>query len=253
MRDSWVSGPITAQGIAAPADTAILRTARERSLCHGINPWLAPLAMVLTQDVALKGFFFGGVQVLGSENLPQDGPVLLAPTHRSRWDALMLPLAAGRRITGRDCRFMVTLDEMTGLQGWFLQRLGCFPVNPRKPAAASLRFAVELLEDGQQLVVFPEGRIVQHDDPLRLMPGLVRLTALAEGHGVSVPVVPVGIGYSHAKPRWGDRAALCFGAPLRLAGEGREHVAQLNAQLAEGLDQVERISRQAVGRPLQRP
>jgi hypothetical protein len=37
--------------------------------------------------------------------------VLLAPTHRARWDALLLPLAAGVRVTGRHCRFMVTLDE----------------------------------------------------------------------------------------------------------------------------------------------
>jgi 1-acyl-sn-glycerol-3-phosphate acyltransferase len=179
--------------------------------------------------------------------------VLLAPTHRSRWDALMLPRAAGRRVTGRDCRFMVTLDEMTGLQGWFLQRLGCFPVNPRRPTAASLRFAVELLEDGQQLVVFPEGRIMQDDGPLRLMQGLARLTALAEGQGVAVPVVPVGIGYGHGKPRLGDRAALCFGEPLRLQGGEREHVAALNAQLLRGLEAAERTARAAVGRPLQRP
>jgi 1-acyl-sn-glycerol-3-phosphate acyltransferase len=225
---------------------------RERSLCNGINPWLAPLAMVLTQDVALRGFFRGGVTVLGQEHLSLAGPLLLAPTHRSRWDALMLPRAAGRRVTGRDCRFMVSSDEMVGLQGWFLHRLGCFPVNPRKPAAASLRFAVDLLAAGQQLVVFPEGRIQQDDAPLRLMPGLARLAALAEGMGVPVPVQPVGLAYSHARPRFGDRAALCFGPPLRLGGGGRAAAAALNAELQAGLEQVERLARQAVGRPLQR-
>jgi 1-acyl-sn-glycerol-3-phosphate acyltransferase len=245
-----VQEPVHRQGPARPA-SALSR--RERSLCNGINPWLAPVAMVLTQDVALRGFFRGGVTVLGSERLPSAGPLLLAPTHRSRWDALMLPRAAGRRITGRDCRFMVSSDEMVGLQGWFLHRLGCFPVNPRKPAAASLRFAVELLGAGQQLVVFPEGRIFQQDDPLRLMPGLARLAALAEGQGVAVPVLPVGLAYSHARPRFGDRAALCFGEPLRLRGQGRAAAAALNAELAAGLEAVERLAREAVGRPLQGP
>lgn len=238
---------------ARPQASAVVLSARERSLCNGINPWLAPLAMVLTQDVALSGYFRRGVRVLGREHLPLDGPLLLAPTHRSRWDALMLPHAAGRRITGRDCRFMVSSDEMTGLQGWFLHRLGCFPVNPRKPAAASLRFAVELLQAGQQLVVFPEGRIQQDDQPLRLMPGLARLAALAEGQGVAVPVLPVGLAYSHPRPRFGDRAALCFGAPLRLSGPGREAAASLNAQLAASLEAVEGLAREAVGRPLRRP
>jgi 1-acyl-sn-glycerol-3-phosphate acyltransferase len=226
---------------------------RERSLCSGINPWLAPLAMVLTQDVALRGFFRGGVEVLGAEHLPRRGPLLLAPTHRSRWDALMLPRAAGCRVTGRHCRFMVSSDEMVGLQGWFLHRLGCFPVNPRKPAAASLRFAVDLLQAGQQLVVFPEGRIQQDDAGLRLMPGLARLAALAEGQGVAVPVLPVGIAYSHARPRFGDRAALCFGPALRLQGSGRAAAAALNAELAAGLERAEHQARARVGRPLGRP
>ena len=225
---------------------------RERSLCNGINPWLAPVAMVLTQDVALSGFFRRGVTVLGSEHLPPSGPVLLAPTHRSRWDALMLPRAAGRRVSGRDCRFMVSSDEMVGLQGWFLHRLGCFPVNPRKPAAASLRLAVELLQAGQQLVVFPEGRIAQDDGPLRLMPGLARLAALAQGQGVNVPVVPVGIAYSRPRPAFGDSAALCFAPPLHLQGEGRAAAAALNAQLLAGLEQAEANARNAVGRPLHR-
>ncbi len=223
-------------------------TARERSLCNGINPWLAPVAMVVTQDVALRGFF-RELHVLGAEHLPREGPVLLAPTHRARWDALMLPHAAGRRITGRDCRFMVSSDEMTGLQGWFLHRLGCFPVNPRKPAAASLRFAVELLEKGQQLVVFPEGRIQQDDAPLRLMPGLARLAVLARGQGVPVRVVPVGLAYGHVRPRWGDRAALCFAPPLPVDGEGRAAVHHLNGLLADAMRSAEEAARIAVGRP----
>ncbi|MFZ9535431.1 MAG: lysophospholipid acyltransferase family protein [Vulcanococcus sp.] len=239
---------MTAEGTASVA-----LSERERSLCGGINPWLAPLAMLLTQDIALKWFFSGGIRVLGQENLPRRGPVLLAPTHRSRWDALMLPHAAGRRITGRDCRFMVTSDEMSGLQGWFLHRLGCFPVNPRKPAAASLRFAVELLQGGQQLVMFPEGRIIQNDPQMRLMPGLARLTALAEGQGVAVTVVPVGIAYGHAKPRLGDRSALCFGEPLRLQGDDRASIAALTQSLSAGLQAAEAVARRAVGRPLQRP
>ncbi|MEC9453376.1 MAG: 1-acyl-sn-glycerol-3-phosphate acyltransferase, partial [Cyanobacteriota bacterium] len=89
---------------------------RENSLGLAIDPFLAPVAMVTTQDIVLRQYFRERI-VLGQENLPMQGPVLLAPTHRSRWDALMLPMAAGRRVTGRDCRFMVTVDEMKGLQG----------------------------------------------------------------------------------------------------------------------------------------
>lgn len=220
---------------------------REQSICNGISPWLSPLAMLLTQDVALKGFF-SRLQVLGREHLPHSGPVLMAPTHRARWDALILPYAAGRRVSGRDCRFMVTVDEMKGLQGWFLHRLGCFPVNQARPQLASLRLAVDLLASEQQLVVFPEGRIAREPGPIRLMQGLSRLAVLAASQGLTVPVLPVGIAYGHPVPRFGDGAALAFGEPLYVTGQGREAARQFSEQLAAAMAQAEQQALRAVGR-----
>jgi 1-acyl-sn-glycerol-3-phosphate acyltransferase len=225
-----------------------LALARERTLCNGISPWLSPLAMVATQDLVLPTWF-NRILVFDRQHLPMAGPVLLAPTHRARWDALILPHAAGRRVTGRDCRFMVTIDEMKGLQGWFLHRLGCFPVDQGRPATASLRYAVDLLAKGQQLVVFPEGRIRRNDEPIRLQQGLARLAQLAAGQGVVVPVVPVGIAYSHGLPRRGDRAALCFGEPLVARGSGREAAKAFTAELAAAMQSAEQAARSAVGRP----
>ena len=225
---------------------------RESGLCNGVSPWLAPLAMVATQDLALRAFFTE-VMVVGREHLPASGAVLLAPTHRARWDALLLPHAAGRRVTGRDCRFMVTIDEMVGLQGWFLQRLGCFSVDQGRPTLASLRLAIDLLSRGQQLVVFPEGRIQRVDGPIHLRQGLARLSQLAEGQGVSVTVVPVGIAYSHAIPRLGDRASVCFGPPLHTAGQGREAARGLTKDLALAMGSAEQAARAAVGRPMAAP
>ena len=220
---------------------------REQSLCNGISPWLSPLAMVVTQDLALKGFF-RRLHVLGREHLPLSGPVLMAPTHRARWDALMLPYAAGRRVSGRDCRFMVTLDEMKGLQGWFLHRLGCFPVNQLKPQTASLRYAVDLLEAGQQLVVFPEGRIKRdRDTAIALQQGLARLARLAHSQGVDVPVIPVGLAYQHRPARWRDRAAVCFEPALPVAERGRDGAQAFSLRLARAMERAERRACAAIG------
>ena len=223
-----------------------LSSSREKGLCKGISPWLAPLITVASQDIGLR-FFFRRVQVIGSENLPLSGPLLLAPTHRARWDALLLPHAAGRRITGRDCRFMVTVDEMRGLQGWFLQRLGCFPVSQGRPSLASLRYAVDLLAAGEQLVVFPEGRIVREKIPLRLLQGLARLAMLAAGQGVAVPVVPVGIAYGNRPPRLGDGAVLCFGPPLSVEGQGRQAASAFTTTLAAAMAVVEAQAQEVLG------
>ncbi len=233
---------------AAPA--ALI--SRERSLCYGISPLLAPVAMAATQDLALPTFF-SRIDVLGAEHLPHEGAVLLAPTHRARWDALLLPHAAGRRVTGRDCRFMVTVTEMKGIQGWFLHRLGCFPVDQTRPGTTTLRYAVDLLEAGQQVVMFPEGQIQREDGPIRLHQGLARLAVLAASQGVSVQVVPVGIGYGHNRPSCRDRASLCFAPPLAVEGQGRGAVKMLNERLAPAMRSAEEAARLTVGRPLASP
>ena len=229
-----------------PAASAL----RESVLKVGIDPFWAPLAMLVTQDLALPLQFRERI-VLNPEHLPMSGPVLLAPTHRARWDALMLPMAAGRRVTGRDCRFMVTTTEMGGAQGWFLQRLGCFPVDQERPSMTTLRLAIDLLADGQQLVVFPEGRIQRQDRAIQLHLGLVRLAQLAQRRGVKVPVIPIGLGYSQAPPRPFSRAAICFGEPMTLPEKSsREAGQRFTDALAMGMHAAEQAAREAVGRPL---
>ena len=220
---------------------------RETDLCLGVDPFWGPLAMVTTQDMVLRNYFRERI-VLGINNLPKRGAVVLAPTHRARWDGLMLTMAAGRRVTGRDCRFMVTLTEMKGLQGWFLQRLGCFPVDQGRPSLTTLRFAIDLMVDGQQLVVFPEGKINRTGKPIRLKQGLSRLAQLADRKGVEVHVVPVGLGYSKAVPNLFGTAAICFSEPMKVDGIGREATRAFNTELAGRMQAAEQAALIAVGR-----
>lgn len=229
---------------------------REQGLGTGISPWLAPLAMLITQDLVLPAYF-RRITVLGRDRLPADGPLLLAPTHKARWDALLLPHAVGRRVSGRDCRFMVTVDEMRGLQGWLLHRLGCFPVNQSRPSLLSLRYALDLLAAGEQLVVFPEGQIRRHHphqgDGLRLHQGLARLALMAASKGVPVPVLPVGIAYGHAWPRPLDRAALSIGRPLQIdtpaEGDGRRAALAFTHRLAMAMAAEEQCAQRALNQP----
>ena len=134
--------------------------------------------MLVTQDVVLR-FFFSKKKILNNDfSIPKNSSVILAPTHRSRWDGLILTMAMGRRVTKKDCRFMVTKSEMTGIQGWFLKRLGCFSINQLSPSLSALRYAIELIEKGEQLVVFPEGKINNDGKKLVLKEGLCRLARL---------------------------------------------------------------------------
>ncbi|MGF1513703.1 MAG: lysophospholipid acyltransferase family protein [Elainellaceae cyanobacterium] len=180
-----------------------------------VSPWLASIVYPLGCRVVLPSYF-GQITVSGQANIPTQGPVILAPTHRSRWDALIVPYAAGRHVTGRDLRFMVTADEMTGIQGWFIRRLGGFPINTRQPAIASLRHGVEVLQRQEMMVIFPEGGIFRDRQAHPLKPGLARLavqTEMAEP-GIGVQVVPMFLSYSQLMPGWGCDVDVRIGKPL---------------------------------------
>ena len=203
--------------------------------------------MIATQDIALNNFFRRKI-VISAENLPLNGPVILAPTHRSRWDALMLTMAAGRRVTKRDCRYMVTRSEMTGLQGWFLNRLGCFPIDQGKPSLTSLRFAVDLLISRQQLVVFPEGRINRTGEPVKLKKGLIRLAQLASNKGLEIKIVPVGLAYSEVIPKFRGSASICFSKPIIISKDCNQSTNDFNINLFKSMRSAEQSASLAIGR-----
>ena len=203
--------------------------------------------MVATQDIALNCFFRRKI-IIGSENLPLNGSVVLAPTHRSRWDALMLTMAAGRRITKRDCRYMVTRSEMRGLQGWFLNRLGCFPIDQGRPSLTTLRYAVDLLLTRQQLVVFPEGKINRLSEHVKLKKGLIRLAQLASSKGVEIKIVPVGLAYSEIIPKFYGTAAICFSKPITITKDFKQSANNFNIALFKSMRSAEQSALLAVGR-----
>lgn len=205
----------------------------QKALAHSINsrvsPWLTPLAYALGNVVLPT--FFGKVEMIGQENIPQSGAVILAPTHRSRWDPILVGYAAGRCVTGRDMRFMVTIDECQGFQGWIIRRLGGFPVNPRQPAIASLRFGVETLQNQEMMVIFPEGGIFRDGEVHALKPGLARLALQAEASdpNLNVKVVPMSLNYTQTPPTWGTKVSVRIGTPLTVA-DYRQASTKENAQ-----------------------
>lgn len=208
-----------------------------------VSPWLATLAYLLGRRLILP-LFFRRIEVTGQENLPTSGPVILAPTHRSRWDALLVPYATGRGVTGRDLRFMVSANEVRGIQGWFVRRLGGFAVDPKHPAITTLRHGVELLLQGEMLVIFPEGNIFRDGYLHPLKPGLARLAISAESShpGLGVKIVPVSLCYSQSFPQWGCDVKIRIGSPLQVAnyntGSVKQNAKQLTTDLEAALTEV---------------
>ena len=222
-------------------NTASLNTERVTSR---ICPWLISPLYPLGRHFILP-FYFRQIQVIGRENLPAENcPIILAPTHRSRWDALIAIYAAGKDITGRHLRFMVSANEMKGLQGWFIERLGGFPIDSDRPKISSLRHGVELLQAKESLVIFPEGNIFRNGNVHPLKPGLARLALQAESSqtNLGIQIVPMSIAYSQPIPHLGCRVAVKIGSPLRVenycTGNTKQNAPRLTADLETTLNNM---------------
>jgi len=217
-------------------------------ILNKINPVLGFIAMFVTQDIVLK-FFFRKKKILKNGfSIPINSSIILAPTHRSRWDGLILTMAMGRRVTKKDCRFMVTKSEMRGIQGWFLKRLGCFSINQLSPSLSALRYAIDLIEKGEQLVVFPEGKINKYGKRLVLKEGLCRLARLATKKTKSIIIIPIGIAYSNVSPKFRGEFCLSFGQPIAINDYLKTPINEFNKYLYEKMIQQEEIALKNVGR-----
>ena len=204
--------------------------------------------MLVTQDIILR-FFFSKKKIINNGfSIPRNSSIILAPTHRSRWDGLVLTMAMGRRVTSKDCRFMVTKSEMKGIQGWFLKRLGCFSINQLSPSLSALRYAISLVEKGEQLVVFPEGKINKYGKKLVLKEGLYRLARLARNKTNSITIVPIGIAYSKISPRFRDKFCLSLGQPISMDDCLDFTVKEFNEFLYEKMIKEEKIALNNVSR-----
>ena len=204
--------------------------------------------MFVTQDIVLR-FFFSNKKIINNDfSIPLNSSIILAPTHRSRWDGLVLTMAMGRRVTKKDCRFMVTKSEMRGIQGWFLKRLGCFSINQLSPSLSALRYAIDLVEKGEQLVVFPEGKINKYGKRLVLREGLYRLARLATKKTESIIIIPIGIAYSEVSPKFRSEFCLSFGKPIAMNEYSNFDVKEFNELLNKKIINEERKALKNVGR-----
>jgi 1-acyl-sn-glycerol-3-phosphate acyltransferase len=182
----------------------------------------------------------------GLENIPREGPLLVAGNHISYFDPLAdayLLVKAGRR-----ARFLAKSELFDSPLKPMLNGAKQIPVTRGSGSTAPLDTAIAALRDGEAVVVYPEATITRDPDslPMRGKVGIARLALDAQ-----VPVLPVAVwGSQRVWQRDGVRD-LRFGRPIWLrAGapmdfsefeETKDDIGTLRAVTQKVMDELRRM------------
>lgn len=160
-------------------------------LCH--------YAILAFYDMAFRG------EIAGLEHIPHTGPFLIAGNHASHLD----PPFIGSQVPRQIAFFARKTLWKPGLASWWLDSVGCIPVDRDGGDVSAIKRVLLTLQSGKALILFPEGT--------RSPDG--RLQAPKAGVGLivcktQVPVLPVRIFNSHVA--FGREGKLRIGTPVSI-------------------------------------
>jgi len=168
--------------------------------------WTYTLARLI---LTLPTMLLWRVRAFGLENVPKDGPLVLAPNHFSQMDHFFVGLYLRRKI-----RFMAK-SQLFGppLLTYIYKHGGVFPVRRGHHDEEAFETVRQLLDQGEMLLVYAEGGRSRSQQLGQPKPGIGRI-ALESG----VPIVPVAIHGSEYARQWKrfrfPKTTVRFGEPL---------------------------------------
>ncbi len=152
---------------------------------------------------------FSKIALVGRENIPRSGPVILAANHQRYWDIPLVGLIARRHVY-----FMAKADFFGHpLKKLLLRLAGAFSVRRENPDIGAISRAIKILKNGGAIGIFPEGRLME-GNPGNLKGGFALIAARAK-----VPVIPIKIKYTKRESFFPQAEIVC-GKPI-LSGNRR--------------------------------
>jgi 1-acyl-sn-glycerol-3-phosphate acyltransferase len=121
------------------------------------------------------------IKVSGVRHVPREGGVLIVANHQSYLD----PVCIGVQLPRPTSYFAKSELFEHPRFSWLIRKLYAFPVRQGEGDIAAVREAIKRLQEGNALVIFPEGSRTHTGDLLPLEPGVGLIVKKA-----GVPVVP---------------------------------------------------------------
>ena len=147
-----------------------------------------------------------GWDIQGLENMPDEGPVILAINHISLWDPLVAASSLPRKVS-----FMAK-EELFSIPvlGKIFSKLGAFPVKRGRGDMNAIRQSLTILKEGGVLGLFPEGTRSKNGEIQKGLPGMILL--MEKSKASVVPIKMFGTRHLLTKG-WGN-IVVVVGKPM---------------------------------------
>lgn len=151
---------------------------------------------------------FYNFHIEGAENIPQDRALVMASNHRSYADPVILTMPMKKPVT------YMAKEELfkNKLFGWFITKLGAFPVKRGTGDMQVIDDAVAILNSGRHLVIFPEGTRSKDGKVGKGKTGVAMIAAKS-----GADVLPCGIIFEGEKLHFRSKLTLKFGKVIPAA------------------------------------
>jgi 1-acyl-sn-glycerol-3-phosphate acyltransferase len=200
--------------------TLSFEDAHARARDKGVNTLLLRIVRLILVPILRIAF---GMRVTGKENIPSTGPAIIAPNHKSFWDAFFIAAVLRRNV-----RFMGKAELFTGFRGRFFIALGAFPVRRGTSDTEAIETARAVLEQGDVLALFPEGTRVPDPETL----GTPRRGAVRLALETGAPLIPTAMtGTERRRFHLPRSVQISFGEPIQVTD--REATPEAAAELLE--------------------
>ena len=129
--------------------------------------------------------FYYNPKIIGKENIPKEGPIIIAGNHKHLYDQC-LPIIS----TKRPIHYMAKKEYFDNWKvSWFFKSCGCISVDRSKKDPKSVEKALSVLYDNGAIGIFPEG--TRNKTKEFLLPFKYGAVSMAKKSNASI--VPIGI------------------------------------------------------------
>ena len=158
-------------------------------------------------------------KVIGAENVPKEGAMIMAANHMSNWDPPILGTYLPRTVG------YMAKEELfkPAIAGAIIKSLNAFPVKRGASDRGAIKMALNILKKGLCLGIFPEGTRSRDGKLHKAQAGVSLIAAMSKA-----PVVPtalIGTNKIWSKEEKFSQLTIVFGEPIYYEGKSKDKAA----------------------------